>query len=66
MNFSKHYKKENSKKVKLKVKESANDFMEYGLDKEEARKVWDVYNRSLFINATRGIQYLDEVKRAFN
>ena len=36
--------------------------MEYGLDKEEARKVWDVYNRSLFINATRGIQYLDEVK----
>ena len=43
-------------------KESANDFMEYGLDKEEARKVWDVYNRSLFINATRGIQYLDEVK----
>ena len=36
--------------------------MEYGLDKEEARKVWDVYNRSVFINATRGIQYLDEVK----
>ena len=47
---------------KVKGKESANDFMEYGLDKEEARKVWDVYNRSVFINATRGIQYLDEVK----
>ena len=50
------------KEGKVKGKESANDFMEYGLDKEEARKVWDVYNRSLFINATRGIQYLDEVK----
>ncbi len=52
----------NLKEGKVKGKESANDFMEYGLDKEEARKVWDVYNRSLFINATRGIQYLDEVK----
>lgn len=50
------------KEGKVKGKEFANDFMEYGLDKEEARKVWDVYNRSLFINATRGIQYLDEVK----
>ena len=50
------------KEGKVKGKEYANDFMEYGLDKEEARKVWDVYNRSVFINATRGIQYLDEVK----
>lgn len=50
------------KEGKVKGKESTNDFMEYGLDKEEARKVWDVYNRSVFINATRGIQYLDEVK----
>ncbi|MCF0225732.1 MAG: elongation factor EF-2 [Methanobrevibacter sp.] len=50
------------KEGKVKGKEAANDFMEYGLDKEEARRVWDVYNRSLFINMTRGIQYLDEVK----
>ena len=50
------------KEGKFKGKEAANDFMEYGLDKEEARRVWDVYNRSLFINMTRGIQYLDEVK----
>ena len=26
------------------------------------RRVWDVYERSLFINMTRGIQYLDEIK----
>lgn len=50
------------KEGRVKGKESANDFMEYGLDKEEARRVWDVYNRSMFINMTRGIQYLDEVK----
>ena len=36
--------------------------MEAGLDKEEARRVWSVHNRSIFLNMTRGIQYLDEVK----
>lgn len=50
------------KEGRVKGKESATDFMEYGLDKEEARRVWAVHNRSLFINMTRGIQYLDEVK----
>ncbi len=50
------------KEGKVKGKEEANLFMEHGLDKEEARRVWDVYSRCLFINATRGIQYLDEVR----
>ncbi|WP_067092491.1 elongation factor EF-2 [Methanobrevibacter curvatus] len=50
------------KEGRVKGKESANTFIEHGLEKEQARKVWDVYGRSLFINATRGIQYLDEVR----
>lgn len=50
------------KEGRVKGKEAAADFMEYGLDKEEARRVWDIHNRSMFINMTRGIQYLDEVK----
>ncbi|WP_414469693.1 elongation factor EF-2 [Methanobacterium sp. ACI-7] len=50
------------KEGKVKGKEGAATFMEYGLEKEEARRVWDVYERSLFINMTRGIQYLDEIK----
>jgi elongation factor 2 len=50
------------KEGRVKGKESAATFIEYGLPKEEARKVWDVYKRSLFINMTRGIQYLDEIK----
>ena len=50
------------KEGKVKGKESAADFMEFGLDKEEARRVWAVHNRSIFLNMTRGIQYLDEVK----
>ena len=52
----------NIKEGRVKGKEAANDFMEYGLDKEEARRVWSVHNRSIFLNMTRGIQYLDEVK----
>ena len=50
------------KEGRVKGKEMANKFMEAGLVKEEARKVWNVYDKSLFINMTRGIQYLDEIK----
>lgn len=50
------------KEGRVKGKESANDFIEYGMEKEEARRVWDIYSKSAFINMTRGIQYLDEVK----
>ncbi len=50
------------KEGKVKGKELASKFTELGLTKDEAKKVWDVYKRSLFINMTRGIQYLDEIK----
>jgi len=50
------------KEGRVKKKENTSTFTEYGLPKEEAKKVWDVYKRSLFINMTRGIQYLDEIK----
>ena len=50
------------KEGRIKTKETAQEFIALGMDKEEARRVWDIYNRSMFINMTRGIQYLDEVK----
>jgi elongation factor 2 len=50
------------KEGRIKSKEMANKFMEFGMDKEEARRVWDIHNRNMFLNMTRGIQYLDEVK----
>ncbi len=50
------------KEGRIKGKEAANDFIELGMDKEEARRIWDINSRSMFINMTRGIQYLDEVK----
>ncbi|WBF05627.1 elongation factor EF-2 [Methanothermobacter thermautotrophicus] len=50
------------KEGRVKGKEMAKNFIEAGMDKEEARRVWDVYEKNLFINMTRGIQYLDEIK----
>jgi elongation factor 2 len=50
------------KEGRVKFKETAQKFMEFGMDKEEARRVWTIFNKSMFINMTRGIQYLDEVK----
>lgn len=50
------------KEGRVKGKEMAKTFIEAGMDKEEARRVWDVYEKNLFINMTRGIQYLDEIK----
>lgn len=50
------------KEGRVKGKELAAKFQEVGLTKDEARRVWDVNKRSLFINMTRGIQYLDEIK----
>lgn len=50
------------KEGRVKGKEEAAKFIEYGLEKDEARRVWDVYERNLFINMTRGIQHLDEIK----
>ena len=50
------------KEGRVKGKELVPKFQEYGLPKDQARKVWDVYDKSIFVNMTRGIQYLDEIK----
>jgi len=50
------------KEGRVKGKELVAKFIEHGLEKQEARRVWDVYHRCLFLNMTRGIQYLDEIK----
>ena len=50
------------KEGRVKGKELVPKFQEYGLPKDQARKVWDVYDKSIFVNMTRGIQYLGEIK----
>ncbi|MCD6558196.1 MAG: elongation factor EF-2 [Candidatus Aenigmarchaeota archaeon] len=43
-----------------KPKEMAPLLMEYGMDKEDAKKCLDIFNRNVFIDSTKGIQYLSE------
>jgi elongation factor 2 len=50
------------KEGRVKGKDLIPKLVELGLEKDQARKVWDINNRSLLINSTRGIQYLDEIK----
>ena len=47
---------------KPKVREAYEKLIELGLEREEARKVYDIYQGNMFINATKGIQYLNEVE----
>ncbi|MBI5051573.1 elongation factor EF-2, partial [Candidatus Micrarchaeota archaeon] len=45
-----------------KGKELVEKLIETGLEREEAKKVWDIYNRNILIDGTKGIQYLNEVE----
>jgi len=37
------------------------ELVEYGLEKDQAKKVRDIFQGNMFIDATKGIQHLDEV-----
>lgn len=43
-------------------KELALKLREYGVDKDDAKRVWDIYNRNMIIDVTKGVQYLNEGK----
>jgi elongation factor 2 len=45
-----------------KGKEAAEKLVELGMDRDEARKIYDIHNASILVNATKGIQYLNEVE----
>jgi len=40
----------------------ANRLKERGMDYDEAKKIWEIYNRCIFIDMTKGAQYLNEAK----
>ncbi|MCD6381411.1 MAG: elongation factor EF-2 [Candidatus Aenigmarchaeota archaeon] len=44
----------------VKEKELWKKFAEYGMPKEDAKGVKEVYDRNVFVDATKGIQYLNE------
>jgi elongation factor 2 len=44
----------------IKKKDFWNKLVEYGMNKEDAKNVKKIYKRNVFIDATKGIQYLNE------
>lgn len=42
------------------IKEIVSQAVSYGMGRDEAKKIYDIHNRNVFIDATKGIQYLNE------
>ncbi|NYZ76929.1 elongation factor EF-2 [Candidatus Micrarchaeota archaeon] len=45
-----------------KGKENVEKLIEAGLERDEAKKIYDIHNKNIFIDGTKGIQYLNEVE----
>ncbi len=48
--------------VRFKSRDDAEILVKYGLSREEAKGAWQVKNECIFIDATKGVQYLNETK----
>ncbi len=46
----------------LKGKERVNVFVEAGLPRDEAKKIMAIYEKNILIDATKGVQYLEDIK----
>jgi len=51
----------NEKDVK-RSKEFSKKLEALGMSKDEVKKVWSIYNKNLFLDCTKGVQYLNETK----
>jgi elongation factor 2 len=47
---------------KGKNQDVVDKLVKAGWDRDEAKGIWDVYNRNIFVDATKGVQYLNEVQ----
>jgi elongation factor 2 len=56
-------------RLKKMRQEEIEIFVQHGMDRDEVKKLLEVYNKNVLINATKGIQYLNEtfehLKQAF-
>jgi len=46
--------------VRKNIKEVVTQAVNYGMSRNEAKKIYDIHNRNVLIDATKGIQYLSE------
>jgi len=50
-------------RIRNKVpQEMVEKLVALGMDREEAKGIWDIYNGNMFVDKTKGVQYLNEVK----
>ncbi len=47
---------------KPKGREVIEALIKAGMERDEAKGVWDIYNRNILVDATKGVQYLNEVQ----
>jgi elongation factor 2 len=47
---------------KGKNQDVVDKLVKSGWDRDEAKGIWDVYNRNIIVDATKGVQYLNEVQ----
>lgn len=47
---------------KPKGREVIEKLIEAGMERDEAKGVWDIYNKNILVDATKGVQYLNEVE----
>ncbi|MEW5996136.1 MAG: elongation factor EF-2 [Candidatus Micrarchaeota archaeon] len=45
-----------------KGKEHVQKLVDLGMERDEAKGIWDIYKRNMFIDVTKGVQYLNEVQ----
>jgi len=50
------------KEGRPKGREVWEKLVELGMERDEARSIYDIHNQSVFINDTKGVQYLNEVE----
>ncbi len=49
-------------RIKGKAQELVEKLVSLGMDREEAKGVWEIYNKCFFVDRTKGVQYLNEAK----
>ncbi len=50
------------KEGRPKGREAWEKLVELGMDREDAKSIYDIHNASVFIDSTKGVQYLNEVE----
>jgi elongation factor 2 len=45
-----------------KGKENVQKLVDLGMERDEAKGIWDIYKRNMFVDVTKGVQYLNEIQ----